>query len=100
MPSGGEAPSAPNWETAAFSGGKRKTLSWRESAASGGVEKKITWGAAGAPNGFKNFRWAMRIPNMCLVLKLDNGKVVSIAHTQTESQTDRQTDTQNHPIPY
>jgi len=27
----------------------------------------------------------MRIPNMCLVLKLDNGKVVSIANEQTES---------------
>ena len=28
-------------------------------------------GAFGAPNGFKNFRRAMRIANMCLVLKLD-----------------------------
>ena len=28
----------------------------------------------------------MRIPNICLVLKLDNGKVVSIANEQTESQ--------------
>ena len=34
----------------------------------------------------------MRIPKMCLVLKLDNGKLVSIAHEQTESQT--------HPVPY
>ena len=33
---------------------------------------------------------AMRVPNMCLVLKLDNGKVVSIA--------DEQTDGQNHPV--
>ena len=38
----------------------------------------------------------MRVPNICLVLKLDNGKVVSIAH----EQTDRQTDTQNHPAPH
>ena len=30
----------------------------------------------------------MRIPNMCLVLKLDNGKVVSIAHEQTHRITD------------
>ena len=29
---------------------------------------------------------------MCLVFKLDNGKVVSIAHEQT--------DTQNHPVPH
>ena len=54
-------------------------------------EKKINWvpltpllgGAYGAPNGFKNFTCAMRIPNMCLVLKLDNGKVVYIADEQT-----------------
>ena len=30
----------------------------------------------------------MRIPNICLVLKLDNGKMVSIADEQT------------HPVPY
>jgi len=45
-------------------------------------------GACGAQS-FKIFRRVMRIPNMCLVLKLDNGKVVSIANEQTESQTDR-----------
>ena len=39
-------------------------------------------GACGAPNGFKNVTRSMRIPNMCLVLKLDNGKVVSIANGQ------------------
>ena len=39
--------------------------------------------ACGAHN-FKNVRRVMRIPNMCLVLKLDNGKVVSIANGQTE----------------
>ena len=38
----------------------------------------------------------MRIPNMCLVLKLDNGKLVSIAN----GQTDRQTESPNHPAPY
>ena len=39
--------------------------------------------ACGAHN-FKYVRRVMRIPNMCLVLKLDNGKVVSIANEQTE----------------
>ena len=39
-------------------------------------------GAPVAPHSFKNFRRVMRIPNMCLVLKLDNGKVVSIANGQ------------------
>ena len=34
----------------------------------------------------------MRIPNMCLILKLDNGKMVSIA--------DKQTDRRTHPVPY
>ena len=38
----------------------------------------------------------MRIPNMCLVLKLDNGKVVSIAN----EQTDRKTESHSHPVPY
>ena len=33
----------------------------------------------------------MRIPNICLVLKLDNGKVVSIADEKTHGQTDRLT---------
>ena len=46
----------------------------------------------GTPNGFKNLTRSMRIPNMCLVLKLDNGKVVSIANGQTDRQIDRQTD--------
>ena len=48
--------------------------------------------ALGAPNGFKNFRRAMRILNLCLVLKLDNGKVVSIANEQTDGQI--------HPVRY
>ena len=46
------------------------------------AEKKI----GGAPNSFKNFHRAMRIMNMCLVLKLDNGKVVPIANEQTHIQ--------------
>ena len=50
----------------------------------------LSGGACDAPNGFKNLTRAMRIPIMSLVLKLDNGKVVSIANEQTESQTDRQ----------
>ena len=48
-------------------------------------------GACGA-HGFKNFRRVIRILNMCLVLKLDNGIVVSIANKQTESW--------QHPVPY
>ena len=40
----------------------------------------------------KNFRRAMQITNMCLVLKLDNGKVVYIADEQTDGQT--------HPVRY
>ena len=46
------------------------------------------WHAVGA----SKFSRVMRIPNMCLVLKLDNGKVVSIADEQIESQS--------HPVPY
>ena len=46
-------------------------------------------GAYGAPNGLKNLSWAMRIPNMCLILKLDNGKVVSMANEQTNRQNHR-----------
>ena len=38
---------------------------------------------------------------MCLVLKLDNGKVVSITHEQTESQTDNtRTDTPSTELVY
>ena len=70
-----------------FGGGERimeigapwATLIW------GGGDKRLekkNWGACGAPNGFKNLTHFMRIPNMCLVLKLDNGKVVSIANGQ------------------
>ena len=57
-------------ETAAFGDGRK-------------YEIKI-WGVCGAPNGLRNLRRAMRIPNMCLVLKFDNGKVVSIADEQTD----------------
>ena len=56
----------------------------------GQIKKKI--GAPSAPHSFNNFRRVMRVPNMCLVLKLDNGKVVSIANEQTESP--------NHPVAY
>ena len=41
-------------------------------AAFGGDKKKS--GASGAPNGFKNFTRAMRIPNMCLVLKFPTSR--------------------------
>ena len=50
-------------------------------------DKKIInkiWGAFGAPNGFESVTRSTKIPNMCLVLKLDNGKVVSIANEQTD----------------
>ena len=63
---------------AAFGGGKRMKI------------KKF--GAPWVPHSFKKFRRVMRIPNICLVLKLDNGKVVSIANEQTESHS--------HPVPY
>ena len=46
-------------------------------------------GSCGVPNGFKNVRRPMRISNMCLDLKLDNGKVVFIEHKQTDRHTDR-----------
>ena len=67
----------------AFDGGKRKKLGrlWRSK-----------FPVPAAPHSFRIFRRVMRIPNMCLVLKLDNGKVVSIANEQTESQS--------HPVPY
>ena len=45
------------------------------------------------PHSFKNFHRVMRIPNMCLVLKLDHEKVVSIANEQTDRQIDRQNHT-------
>ena len=53
------------------------------------ANKKLkNWGAQGAPNGFKNLTRSMMIPNMCLVLKLDNGKEVSIANEQTDRITE------------
>ena len=47
-------------------------------------------------HSFNNVRKIMRIPNMSLVMKLDNGKVVSIAN----GQTDRITESHNHPVAY
>ena len=44
--------------------------------------RKKNWGALSALKWFKNFRRAMRIPNMCLDLKLDNE--ISIANEQTD----------------
>ena len=52
------------------------------------AEKGPVWGAFGALNYFKKFRCAMRIPNMCFVLKLDNGKGVSIADEQNHKVTE------------
>ena len=62
----------------------------------GGPSGPLSRGACGTPNGFKNLTRSMRIPNMCLVLKSDNGKVVSIAN----EQNDRQTESCQHPVPY
>ena len=50
---------------------------------------KTNLGRLRCPKWSYSFRRAMRIPNMCLALKLDNGKVVSMAHKHT--QTDRHT---------
>ena len=52
---------------------------------------KKNWDSCDAPNGFNYFHRAMRIPNMCLVLKLDNGKMISIADQQNHRQTDKAT---------
>ena len=52
----------------------------------------------------KNVTSSMRIPNICLILKLDNGKMVSIAkgqnHRQTETQTDRITEASSTVLVY
>ena len=87
-------------ETAVFGG---ISLALRGSAAFGGGKMKYTkFGAPRVPhwgrrrkNKFflkKNFRRAMQILNMCLVLKLDNGKVVYVADEHTDGQT--------HPVRY
>ena len=49
------------------------------------------WGAFGASNDFKNVTRSMRIPNMCLVLKSDKGKVFSMENEQNHRQTESQT---------
>ena len=50
----------------------------------GAPPASLSGGACGAPNGFKNVTRSMRIPNMCLILKSDNGKVVSIVNGQSD----------------
>ena len=50
--------------------------------------KEYAYGNLRRPNGLYSFRRALRIPNKCLVLKLDNGKVVSIANEQIHRQTE------------
>ena len=80
-PSGETAPWAPRLERlrcpigAAFGGGKRKKIEY------GAPTAPHVSGAYGA-HSFKNFRRVIRIPNMYLALKLDNGKMVSIADEQ------------------
>ena len=70
-------------ETPAFGG---ISLAFRGSGAFGGDKRKKNFGTPAAPYGFNNFRRVMGIPNMCLVLKLDDGKVVSIANEQSDRQ--------------
>ena len=67
-------------ETPAFGG---ISLILRGSSAFGGGKREKNVGAPAAPHSFTTFRGIMKIPNMCLVLKLDNGKLVSIANGQT-----------------
>ena len=74
----------------------KKKINWAPWASQEGSPSAPFWGTCGAPNGFKNLTRSMRIRNMCLVLKLDNGKVVSIAN----GQIDRQTESHSHPVPY
>ena len=59
------------WETAVFRGGKK--------------QNRVPT-ALHSPHGFKNFGMVMGIPNFCLVLKLDNGKAVSILDEQTDGR--------------
>ena len=100
-PSMGAAPRAPPskrhlWETAALGGGKRAEIEKIEASGrpTGSGDKfflkKVVFGA---PDGFKNLTRFMRNPNMCLVLKLDNGKMVSIANGQNHRRT-------YHPVRY
>ena len=88
------APSAPVKEETKSWGARGAPLGVAAYAAFGGDKKN--WSAFGAPNGLRNLTRAMRIPNMCLVLKLDNGKVVSIANEQNY----RQTESPNHQVAY
>ena len=109
-------PSVPIWETTAFDGGKikiKKTFGspgaphkglriQPPSAAFNQIKKLghlqrpefrtpsalLLQGACGPPNDFKYLTRAMRIPNMCLVLKLNNGKVVSITNEQSDRVTE------------
>ena len=86
-------------ETAAFSGISLAFRGSTDFGAPNGLsrgKKKIIGaphlGHLEHPKSSKNFRRAMRIPNMCLFLKLDNGKAIYIADEQTDEQT--------HPVPY
>ena len=53
-----------------------------------GCGKRKQIGAPVAPHSLRNFRWIMGIPNMCLVLKLDNEKVVSKVNEQNHRVTE------------
>ena len=57
-----------------------------KSAAFGGSKKNYL-GACEAQMVLKNFRRLIRIPNMCLVFKLENGMAVSLANEQTDKAT-------------
>ena len=87
MPSEGVAPSV------AVKKIKNKNMGAPEGASAyaayGGdkkMSKKIS-GASGAPIDFKGVTCSTRIQNMSLVLKSDNGEVVSIANEQNHRRT-------------
>ena len=58
------------------------------------VNIREIWGIFGAPNGLKTSQ-GHEGSEYVLSLKLDNGKVVSIAHEQTDRHTDGRIE---HPV--
>ena len=96
------------WATATFGGGERNKIIeykfgapwvphiWGARGAPVGASANATFGGDkknkrefGAPSAppISDVTRSMRIPNVCLVLKLDNGKVVCIANRQTHRVT-------------
>ena len=81
--------------SAAFSSGEKKNNNWGTLGAPFGAAEIVAFGG-----GKKNIYifGAPSVPQMLLNLPQDNGKVVSIAHEQTQRQTDRHTDGQTNPV--